>query len=244
LGHFEESVKVLKQGLALQSKSEKLNFALAMVHLQWADHYARLKDTSNRLQQIQLAIEANPNEMRSFRPVMEILSLDSEESDVLRSQLLKAVGEGKATALVHLLLGTDAGDRSDNAAAARHLELAFKADENMTIAANNLAWLIAHEQSPDLEKALALVDAALQIDERAAAFHHTRGVILAKMGRWQDAVLELESTLVEKGDIDTRTLLAHCYEQLGLPELAEEQRRIVVALKSSPDPTNSPTRNP
>ena len=55
----------------------------------------------------------------------------------------------------------------------------------------------------------------------------TRGQILAKLGRWQDAVVELEKVLRQmSGSTGVHATLGAAYRELGQDVLAEEHLRM------------------
>lgn len=64
-------------------------------------------------------------------------------------------------------------------------------------ACNLLAYLYAKEEN-HLPQALILVDKALRKDPKRAAFYDTKGYILAKMGRKEEASFELKKALTYK----------------------------------------------
>jgi tetratricopeptide (TPR) repeat protein len=249
LEQFAQSLQVLQDGLARRDSPE-LKTAVARVHLVWADRLAREGNFVERLSHLQQAISADPNEKLAFEQVMEVLNQHDPSSDSLRKMLLAALREGTATPLIHLLLGTDAAMRREMAAAATHLGIAFESDPTMTIAANNLAWVLAYAEKPDFARSTALIDAVLEKQPQEMEFHHTRGMILVRMEKWSEAVVELERVLSTHGDIPTRQALATAYEKLGLNDLAEQQREWILAKQQSelmPDetaPTDFPSQNP
>ena len=58
-------------------------------------------------------------------------------------------------------------------------------------------------------------------------FRDTRGQILAKMGRWKEALVDLEIALrAMVGNRGLHRALAEVYQHLDQPSLAAEHRRI------------------
>jgi predicted Zn-dependent protease len=139
---------------------------------------------------------------------------------------------------VHLLLGTDAALRGAHDQAELHLSRAREMDRHMAIAGNNLAWAMAHREPPELEKALALIDAIAAQWPNVAAIRDTRGQILVKLGRDREALVDLEAALPRmRGEMNLHRALATAYANLGQQELAAEHRRLAeeAAEKSSED---------
>ena len=56
----------------------------------------------------------------------------------------------------------------------------------------------------------------------------TRGQILTKMGRWKEALTDLESALrAGQKTPGIHSALAETYEHLGMPDLAAEHKKII-----------------
>ncbi len=93
--------------------------------------------------------------------------------------------------------------------------------------ANNLAWILAHADPPDLARALELGNQAVALRPNDARFRDTRGRILVKMKRWNEALTDLELVLrSEPEQTDLHQLLAEVYDRLGSNEMATEHRRL------------------
>jgi Flp pilus assembly protein TadD len=108
-----------------------------------------------------------------------------------------------------------------------HLERAHALQPNDPDTLNNLAWALAYQEEPDLERALTLCDQALKLRPRDHRIRETRGQILAKLGRHEDAIVDLESALGRRErDREIHETLAKLYDALGDSELAETHRRL------------------
>jgi tetratricopeptide (TPR) repeat protein len=101
-----------------------------------------------------------------------------------------------------------------------------QADPINAVAWNNYAWALSQPPEPRYEEALEAVNRALKIQPNEARFRETRGQVMVALGRWEQAVLDLEYAL--NGITDAGPLhiaLATAYENLGLAELAAVHRR-------------------
>jgi uncharacterized protein HemY len=142
------------------------------------------------------------------------------------------LAKGGAPATVHLLLGTLALRQEQWDDAQRHLELACERAPNTPILMNNLAWLLAHRDPPDLERALTVAKAAKFLAPHPE-ISDTLGTILARQGKSRQAITELETALQAFPDRPSiHHQLAMLYEQLGAVELAERHRRNALAADS------------
>jgi tetratricopeptide (TPR) repeat protein len=123
-------------------------------------------------------------------------------------------------------LGTAAAVAGNLAQAQTFLEMALGQDDSDAVGWNNLAWVLLQNPNPPLEKALAAADKALAVSPKDYRFRQTRGEIFLKLGRWKNAVDDLEYAL--NGAPDATTIhqsLAQAYEALGNKELASVHRQ-------------------
>ena len=85
--------------------------------------------------------------------------------------------------------------RGRNDEARLHWEQALRLEPEMGVVANNLAWVLAHDEPPDLTRALELAERAVQSKPSDSRFRGTRGVVLMKLGRSSEAITDLEAEL-------------------------------------------------
>ena len=76
-----------------------------------------------------------------------------------------------------------------------HVEQAYKLDPRFSAIANNLAWFLAHEKNPDLERAFSLAHEIVRSDPRNPRFNDTLATILMKQERWDEAVTHFQMAL-------------------------------------------------
>ena len=106
--------------------------------------------------------------------------------------------------------------------------------------ANNLAWVLATSEPPDTARALDLSNLAVERSPNDPSFRDTRGRILMKLGRWKDALSDLEAALPGNSDnADLHKALAEVYDRLELPAMAAEHRRLAEK-KAADKPAPSP----
>lgn len=233
LADFPTAVAVLEPGLGT-AEAPAFRRALAGVYVAWADHLASnpMASLEERLVQVERGLTHDPENLHLLERLAEFASGAGPEAERARAALHALLTRGKSSATVHLLLGTQAQKRGAWDEARIHLEQAYQASPQTAVIANNLAWLLARPEKPDLPRALALIDGVLAHWPGEARFRETRGQILARMGRWSDALADLEAALATFSK--SRRLhetLADTYRHLGMAELAEERARLAETLK-------------
>jgi predicted Zn-dependent protease len=136
---------------------------------------------------------------------------------LLKAQLV----EGRSVGMAHLALGTIAWDNGRKDEGQLHLEQAYRAGPHVPVVGNNLAWMLAHSDPPQYDRALEVIGRVLEAHPNEPRFRGTRGHVLAKIGRWKDAVPDLEAALAaDPKNAALHAVLADAYSTLGDPVLS------------------------
>ena len=180
------------------------------------------------------SLEQEPNSPLALNRLMAYVSADVKGNVELRTILSRVVAEAKEPALAHLALGNICFVEHDLDAALFHFERCVAINPKLSIVLNNLAWILAHnEDHPDLERALAMANAALEQDPGFLRFLDTRGTILMKMERWKDALADLELAVNgEPNPAEVHDKLAEIYDHLKLPEIALQHRVLAKEIRN------------
>ncbi len=168
-----------------------------------------LTDDSTRLQKQ----VAGLYRLRRQFPVAEEVVIRIMDSPKTPATILEAVGTVAAT--------VGELDKSKD-----YLQRAIKKDPQNSIAWNNLAWILLQGPESDLQAALDAVNKALEIRPDEFRYRETRGQVLVRLGRWQEAVADLE--YAANGMPDSRDIhlsLAKAYDALGDKQLAQVHRQ-------------------
>lgn len=226
LEEYPEALRVLEKGQAMTG-DPAFGRSMASVCSAWADSLKRSRaDPGQRLAVLQRGLAHDPGNPDLLGQIGSFLAADGGDAEQARAAVRAALASGRSPALAHLLLGDDAWARGRPEEARNHWEQANRIDPGAPYVANNLAWLLAHREPIDLPRAEALIGQALAQSPRDPRLHGTRGEVLLKMGRWKDAVAEIETALA--GGADSPALhaaLATAYDRLGMPEMAAAHRR-------------------
>jgi tetratricopeptide (TPR) repeat protein len=204
--------------------------ALATAALRWlaALEASPKADLVQRLEALDLALRHDPGQMAVLTRLLAAAKLRGVEADKRRGLLERARRERKAPVLVGVVSALDDLAQGDRAAGEKKLRDVLRSAPQVGQALNNLAFLLAETTPAQRPQALALIDAAVEAAPTQPHYRDTRGQILAHLGRWEAARVDLEAALPGLANKDgTRRTLALAYDHLGQPDKAAEQRRLL-----------------
>jgi tetratricopeptide (TPR) repeat protein len=227
-GKFAEAQAILEKGLTASSRPE-YRVAMSRVTAAWFDALGAdpRADLGARIGLLEAGLKADPFSGELLQRLLTVTKLKGAEAARARDLLETVLAQGQVPATVHLMLGIDAWQDNRAEEARRHWELAYQSDPLMPVLANNLAWLLAHQPPADLPRALQMIDSVVARYPNEPQYRGTRGHILAKLGRWQDAVPDLEASLKAfPNNVDLHKQLAAAYDQLGLPSVAAKHKQL------------------
>jgi Tfp pilus assembly protein PilF len=115
--------------------------------------------------------------------LLSYLGRGGADAEQARSVLRATLSKGEATATTHFLLGMDAWQRDDKTEAEHHWERAYVLAPNMTVLANNLAFLLSHAANADLPRALKMIDQVIDKAPLDPNYRDTRGRIYYRLSR-------------------------------------------------------------
>ena len=224
-GNYATALETLEQANRA-SPNPVFSSAIADVCAIWVDYVLQ---NGERLQLIQKGLNNNPDNEKLRSLLLKATEANDATGPAARRLLERLVkaATGVSAAQWHLLLGRDALARGNPAAAKQHLQTAYELAPTITQIQSDLALALANGNKQDLERGLVLIDSVLDWFPENPEFRNTRGVILARFGRNQEAVADLQFAATKLASPkETRLLLAKVYEALGKTKLDEQQRRL------------------
>jgi Flp pilus assembly protein TadD len=237
---FPAAVGILSEGWTA-THDDVYPVALARVYLVWSDFVSRDEkaDPGDRLRLLEKGLEYNAGDLGLLERLLAVTQIKGPDADKARAALQTLLARGRGSAMVHFALGLDAYKRGESDEARVHWERAQQLDPRSPAIANNLACVLLDASEPDLPRALDLANMALAGSPNDANFRDTRGRIFARMGKWREALPDLEAAL--SGTPDNPKLhqaLAEVYDHLGAREMAAQHQRLADA--TPPDKKPAP----
>ena len=234
-GKRADAIDSLKAGLEKNPESKFLRSAISQqLYKQYVEtRNGREEDSSMTNQEFDLLLDAvrySPLNSQAVAALARKMEGDGEEQERAEKVFRGLLAEGRATSVVHMLLGTRAAQRNELRSARFHLEQALPIHGSRPELLNNLAWVYAQQENGDYQKALELIDRALKIYPGAPELFETRGNVLMKLERWDEAIVDLEKALSRlPGRARLHKLLSEAYRQIGDQRTAEVHERMAVS---------------
>lgn len=232
LGRFDEAKIILEEGLRLSPKDAKTwNWLLASLHVNFHDLMSvEGQPISDLLSQLDRALTLDSNNGPALTRLMAYAEAEVTGNVELRSILSRVIAEGKQPALAHLAMGNLCWLEERRDVAMFHFEQAMAIRDDIPVMLNNLAWLISHdEKKPDVDRAMGLINAALEKQPDNPSFLDTRGNILVMKKEWRAALTDLEKALKGvKAKKPVHKQLALVYTELGMQEMANIHREMSI----------------
>lgn len=203
---------------------------------------ARIRYRLRRVQELSADPGTAPQQLQLLREVLAFApenrfaiaglgTLASKDTDVgkdAQQLMLQMLTGGKNSLQIHVQLGTNYLEGENYPMAVRHLSQAARLAPQDPMVANNLAFAICSTENPsesDLTRALALAGKALDRLPNHPSVLRTRGAVLLKLERHEDALHDFEQSLQQEPASQlTHQYLASAYTALGNEELAEAHR--------------------
>ncbi|WP_203545330.1 tetratricopeptide repeat protein [Candidatus Laterigemmans baculatus] len=230
LERYPDAVQTLRDAMdRCPQERSLLEHALAKAYVTWAATLRgkpdpTVQDQLQILAHLQHALEYAPNNQHVIQMVADEVLAAAESDDEQVASLRESLLRGTSPGISHFIRGTAAVLAGDDAKGAFHLELAAKSLPDSHVILNNLAFVMSRQENSDLEQALRVAETAIAQAMPPTPYHYeTRGQILCQLGRYVDAVPDLEAGLaVPALAAAAHRSLAICYEQLGEEELSAQ----------------------
>jgi tetratricopeptide (TPR) repeat protein len=224
----QQAEQNLKVGIQLQPDQTIMN-ALSDFYLMRHDRSIyRGASFDEQLEFLQTALTFDPNHLPVYERLItqSRIHIETEGFEKIQSMLEESIVNGKATALSHFALGNLMYLKGDLKDSQFHMERAYELDAKFLVIANNLAWLLANNENPELDRAYELIQGVVERRPEDARFRDTLATVLMKLGKTDEALTEFERAL--PGVQDKKSIhekLAVLYDKVGKKNLAELHRK-------------------
>jgi predicted Zn-dependent protease len=173
-----------------------------------------------RLQLIQKGLTNAPEDLQLQLLLIQAAHATNETALAAKTLLDQrvAAATGEAAAGWHLMLSVDANTRGDWSAERQQLLTAYQLAPQIPLIQNNLAMSeLASTNRGDWEQGLKLIEPVVDKHPLVPTYRDTRGQLLARLGRYQEARADLEFSINKIAHpAESRRVLAKVYAALGV----------------------------
>lgn len=185
-----------------EPEAKELKWLLGEVYAEWCKRlrekkYRTVADLARAVDAIYKGVVVSPNNPVVTEEMVQLSCVKDVDDEMLQQQLEVALNSGVSPGLIHFVIGTRlllAGNANAKEAL-QHFELAMQHNASLPGLLNNIADAMVEADSADVERALTLVNQAIDLMPDQPYFYDTRGKILLKKGEPLMAVVDLEKAL-------------------------------------------------
>ncbi len=232
LNRYDRALELLRHARPTGANATERQ-AICFVLARYAEYALKEDQFGKAYELISEGLALDPTNSRFY--ITLVLLAEGKSSNAAeatrRLEALLAVG-GPLADYIHILLGSAAVRAGDAPRATRHYEIAFARNAEAAVLANNLAYVLARTEPPQLERALEMVNRAIAKRPDDPRFRVTRGQIAVKQNRWAEAIVDLEFALQKmSGNSELHEGLAEAYAAVGEKSLAERHQALALRKK-------------
>ncbi|WP_044255852.1 hypothetical protein [Rhodopirellula sp. SWK7] len=233
----DDAGTTLLEGLAIKDDATiRTALAAYSVH-RFAKEVERNGKFTRKLNFLAKALQFDPKYAPAYTQMVFLFRRnrdDSERKEVKR-RLLEMVTSGQGAALAHFALSDLYGIERNAEQMQWHAEKAYSMDPGLTVVANNLAWLLAHAEDPDLDRAMELARDVVKTAPNQPEYLDTLGTVLMKRGEYDDAIDVLERALPAiSSKKNVHEKLAFLYEKIGQDTIADMHNQQARGIATAP----------
>ena len=234
----DEALKELETGLTLKPSEFQYTQAIANIFAAKEIELSRKPDASieARLFLIQSGLQRVPANRILLQRLIQLSEMQGEDGEKAKKAMQAMLADGKAAPILHFLLGQRAYREEKFDDARSHWEQAYKLDPKFGWVANNLAWMMAQPKDVDqktLEAALEIINSTIKQMGNIAPLYGTRGEILVKLGKYNEAIPDLKIGIQATRDsLSLHEAILLAYEKTGNTTWADVHRKKVEELRA------------
>jgi tetratricopeptide (TPR) repeat protein len=222
--NIDDAEILLQEGLKLTPNDEMKNVVSHFYLLRYDKATNENESFAKRFAHLEKSIELAAGNSGIYDRLTAMFMTEStkEKRTVIKNELLELIGGNNPTAVVHFALSNLYDLEGEREKSTWHLEQAYQLDNRSVAVANNLAWKLAHQKEPDLDKALELAKQAVEESSANSDYLDTYATVLLLRQEYELAIPQFQKAIGknrEKYLIHKK--LAQCYRAIGRPELAK-----------------------
>ncbi|MFO0924108.1 MAG: hypothetical protein U0905_16645 [Pirellulales bacterium] len=185
------------------------------------------------------AINIDPWNPRIGEQIAILMDKEIVLNDSFQSAILKQIGEGKASPITYLILGSIAVKNKKFDEGVGYLQHASTRAPNWSLALNNYAMALTMVEKPDLEKATEIIRKAVEIDRMNAEVHDSLGRILLMRGDLVNAMASLDQAInLAPNRPDIREVMVEVCKKRNMLDMAAVHEKALAEILAKQSKSN------
>jgi tetratricopeptide (TPR) repeat protein len=173
------------------------------------------------------SLEQDINHIATYQELIALYQSAKNEGNQnsIVQMLQENLEKDESAALCHLSLSNVLWMENKLEESQSHMERAFELNPEFSIVANNLAWILAHAEPPELERAFEIANQVVERNPADGRFRDTLATILMKQEKYAQALTEFQKAIATVDDPkDVHGKMASIYRTLNKTELADHHQ--------------------
>ena len=238
-GRLPQAASVLEEGLMNNVKRPSLSYMLSNVRIAMFQQSITSNASGGMtadMARLESAIDADPNNPSISEQAARLLTQKIKPTKKIIDALRKQIEAGITTAESHSLLAQGFYLMGNEKEAIKNWEMAIAKNPNDANSHNNLAFCLFKSTTPNLDRALQLINTANTISPNNAEVLDTFGQILMAAKRPKEAINKFEQSInADENRIETRKKLVDAYLAAGIKDLAKAQQEVIESMTPKTD---------
>ena len=204
--------------------------ALARCWAQQAEEFRQAGNSPSQWELLEKVLALSPNNIPALAQISELAFAKGDVAERANQTVTRMLSSGQAPTIVHTILGTRAAQANLWKKAAFHLDQAKEQNPAAPVILNNLAWVLANAEPPQLEQAKLISQEAIKLAPQHPDMYDTHGFVLLKLGDARGAITNFEKALkLHPNHLPYRRRLAEAYLAVGDSESARRLQSAIDA---------------
>ena len=175
-GRFDEAQEVLVKGMKINADQSMRLANAAFFTMRHDLEQAGQNRVGKRINYLFRALGAQQNQLPIYKRLVKLADEKNSGDGSfvrVRRELNRLSAGDDPNPMAHFALSNILWQHEKFEEATIPLELAYKIEPKFTIVLNNLAWVLAHQDPPDLERALELASQAVEQSPEDGRYRNT-----------------------------------------------------------------------
>jgi tetratricopeptide (TPR) repeat protein len=222
-GDFNSAIEILEEGYRV-THAQAYRTTLSRLFFAWSCNLMHIRARlADRIVLLARSIDYDDSNPLLMRTLVDLAPITQPDAKAVREDLDKRIEAGNSPVVLQVYLAVDNFLSKDVAEANHRFELLRKNLPQSSIFLNNVAWTLVNTNPNNPALALDLIDKAIAQSPKEERFLGTRGEILFKLNRDQEALADLrKAEKVYPNNQEVKDAIERVLSRLQKPEVGQK----------------------